>query len=120
MNIQVKDWKGNIIKEGDEICFIRVRTGSNLKSTGTYYLGGKEHKYENFVPDPPDEDCWEVQGCTKVWFSKENNELMYTTKSGEYTFHQSLSAIGIFDENDRNIVAIKGVSDFKSYPIVSS
>ena len=107
----IKDWKGNIIKDGDEICFIKIRTGGFFKNFTVMIPNGDKTFTAHTVDDEPDEDCWQIGDYIKIW-SNENGQLFYTTKNGEWTFHQHFSMINFLGDS-KSILAIKGISDKK-------
>lgn len=100
----ITDWKGNIIKVGDEICIIKVIDREYFRFNGIF-IGGKF--IENTEPPKPNTECFEVGEYITV-----EPNLMYTTKIGEYTFHQHLSMLN-FAVDSCHIIAIKGISDTK-------
>lgn len=100
----VTDWQGNMVKAGDEVCFIKIRTGGMF--TAAFLIPDQKGGYtEHNIPDEPETDCWEVGECIKV-----EEGLRYTTVQGEFTFTQPLSLL-TFCMDSRHILAIKGVSD---------
>lgn len=103
----ITDWKGNVIKEGDEVCFIKIRTGGFFKNFGWMIPNGDGTFTSHTIPDVPDEDCWEVGEYIKI-----EEGLRYTSKLGEYTFNQPISMLD-FCMDSKHILAIKGVSDMK-------
>lgn len=108
---EVTDWKGNVLKEGDEFCFIKIRNASPFKNRSLIFPGGKiDGLQEIKIPDDPEEDCWEIGEYMKV--EKEEFGLFYTTKLGESTIHKHISILN-FCLDSNHILAIKGVSDFK-------
>lgn len=107
---EVSDWKGNAIKEGDEICFIKIKTGSGFLSFSIMIPNG-DGSYEKIEsPAEPEKDCWEVGEYLKV--EKEGRYLFVNSKCGEYTVQQEISLL-TFCMSERTILAIKGVSDSK-------
>lgn len=109
---EITDWKGNVLKEGDEFCFIKIRTGGFLKNGSIIFPDGKGGILKEIkIPEKPDEDCWEVGNYKKV--EKGEIGLFYTTKSGEYTFHQHISMLN-FCGDSKHILAIRGVSDMQT------
>jgi len=107
----VKDWKGNIIKEGDEICLIKTKQIDYFGRMEMWIPNGKGYK-EIVVKekaDPPKE-VWEVGEYATV-FSKDGR-LCVTTKDGEYTVTQGVNSLLIF-RTDEIVIGIKGVSDTK-------
>lgn len=107
----VTDWKGNPLKEGDEFCFVKIMTGGFYKNAGIIFPDGKGGILKEIkFPDPIEEECWEVGEYNKV--VKENGQLVYITKAGEWTFHQPISMLE-FCSDSKHVLAIKGVSDMK-------
>lgn len=106
---KITDWKGNALKDGDEFCFITIRTGEFLKNFEVIIPNGDGTFTSHTIPDEPDEDCWEIGEYIKIWADKEG-ELFYTTKNSEWTFNQHISMLN-FCGNGKSILAIKGVSD---------
>jgi hypothetical protein len=109
---EVTDWKGNVIKEGDEVCFIKIRTGGFFKNFGWMIPNGDGTYTSHTIPDVPDEDCWEFGEYKKVWANK-TGKLFYTSVLGEYILHQPISMLN-FCGDSKHILAIKGVSDNRS------
>lgn len=107
---EITDWKGNVLKEGDEFCFVKIRTGGFFKNSGWVIPNGEGTFTSHTIPDEPEEDCWEVGEYTKV--EKGDIGLFYTTKEGEYTFHQHISMLN-FCGDSKHVLAIRGVSDMK-------
>lgn len=102
---EITDWKGNVIKEGDEVCFIKIRTGGFFKNFSMCIPNGDGTFTTHTLPDEPEKDCWEVGEYIKI-----EQGLRYTSKFGEYTFNQPISMLTILMDN-KHILAIKGVSD---------
>ena len=105
----MEDWKGNIIKDGDEICFIRTKTGGYYKNAGWVVPNGDGTFTTHTIPDEPEKDCWQIGEYVKVW--SRDGDLFATTKVGEYTITQQLSYYLAFKDMTRLVLAIKGVSD---------
>lgn len=103
----VTDWKGNVIKEGDEVCFIKIRTGSFFDNLGLLIPDGEGGFSEYKTEEETEEDCWEVGDYVTV-----ERGLKYTSTMGEYTFIMPISAL-VFFPKEKSILAIKGVSDMK-------
>ena len=103
----ITDWKGNTRKEGDEFCFIKIKTGNGFKNFGMLVHNIDGTFKIHTIPNEPNEDCWEIGEYYKVL--KENEQLMYITKIGEYTVHQPISMLEI--DKERYVLAIKGISD---------
>lgn len=107
---EVTDWKGNVIKEGDEICFIKIKTGGLFTDISLVMLPGGE---EIPIPAEEEKDCWEVEEYLKVE-RMDCGLLGYTRKYGEWTVTQAITMDEIkFFDTGRFILAIKGVSDTK-------
>lgn len=102
----VTDWKGNVIKEGDEVCFIKIRTGENFSNLSLLIPDGEGGFTEYKTEEEPEEDCWEIGKYIKI-----EKGLRYTVSMGEYTFNTPISSLAFFEPNI--ILAIKGVSDTK-------
>ena len=107
---EITDWKGNILKEGDEFCFVKIKTGNSFKNFGMLVHNINGTFKIHTIPNEPDEDCWEVGPYTKV--KKDETGLFYTITDGEYTVHQPISMLN-FRGSKNHILAIKGVSDMK-------
>lgn len=106
---QVTDWKGNIIKEGDEICVIRTRKNCSFKNFGILYPNMDGTFTHHKVPDIPEEDCWEVIECMRV-----DKGLRVTSKinGGIGVIIYTREVKHILDFMGSNVIlAIKGVSD---------
>jgi len=100
---QIIDWKGNVIKDGDEICVIKVVDKQIFRFIG-FIVGGKTIGTPE--PERPDKRCWEVGEYITV-----EPGLKYTRKVGEYTMVMPLSMLVFGINTDTHILAIKGVSD---------
>ena len=112
MDIETKDWKGNIIKEGDEICLIKTKHIDFFGRTSWCVPQGDGSFKEIVVkekPDPP-KDVWQVGEYATV-FSKDGR-LCITTNYGEFTVTQGIGQLLIF-KTDEIVLGIKGVSDTK-------
>lgn len=108
------DWKGNVIKAGDEICHIRIRTGGwSSKGRSLMIPDGEGHWDKIEIPDDIEEDCWDVGEYYPVSKSELTDELVYTQKMGDFNCICPLHWMEL-SENSKQILAIKGVSDFKS------
>lgn len=103
----VFDWQGNLIKVGDDVCFIKIRTGGFFKNAAVMVPNGNGTFTTHKIPDEPDVDCWEIGEYIKI-----ENGLRYTSKLGELTFNQPIGML-TFLMDSKHILAIKGVSDFK-------
>jgi len=101
------DWKGNVIKEGDEVCYIKIRTGSFFSNLGLLIPDEAGGYTEYKMGEEPEEDCWEVGEYIKI-----GKGLRYTSTIGEYTFNMLLTEPA-FCIQPGTILAIKGVSDMK-------
>lgn len=84
----VTDWKGNQIKEGDEVCFIRVKTGGYFRNAAFLIPDGKGGHTEHKIPDDPEEDCWIIEECIKI-----DKGLTYTVSTGSYTITQHINML---------------------------
>jgi hypothetical protein len=105
----VYDWKGNLVKAGDEMCIITVK--KREVRCGLMFPNGF-----NIEPEiGPEEDCWIVGDYVKLW-SVDNGNLFYTTLWGEFTIHQDVSMYTIMLDSKRQVIAIKGVPDSKPEP----
>lgn len=101
----VKDWKGNIVKEGDEICFIQI---IKKDCFGDLYIGLPPHRELIKIKETnPDEFCWEKGEYHKVTLLE--GHPAFTTTTYGYTFTRCLS-LSMMDMNNI-ILAIRGVSD---------
>lgn len=103
------DWKGNEIKEGDFICFIRV----NIHHMKTVL---KFQGFDEFVQESKDEECWILGDYMKV--EKDSGGCLFITKttlSEGFTFNLKVRLDDPFPfSNSRDfIIAISGVSDNK-------
>lgn len=105
----IKDYSGNEIKEGQEICFITVvdipvykkiaclMAASDIAETWKEISQSREH-------------CWKVGNYYEVQFNKFLG-LYYVIESINSSFFVSLQTDTLLDKTDTNILAIKGVSD---------
>jgi len=108
---KIVDWKGNEIKDGDEICFIKFLERDYYGKAGMFMpdgKGGGETHWFKIEPNP-DKECWEVGEYLKV--EMKGNIPYVTTKLGEYTFTQPISMMLFSMNKDCSILAIKGISD---------
>lgn len=104
----ITDWKGNLIKEGDEICVIRIVDRpmfTNMTLMIPKGLPGEFEAIKSPAPDPEPKECWEIDEYKLVMPG-----LMYESKAGEFTFHCHISMIHFLLDKD-HVLAIKGVSD---------
>jgi len=96
------DWKGYIIKEGDEICVIRVN--HRLFYTNFVWVWqGKSIPID--IAQDPEGPCWRVLATHIV-----ESGLTYKIKLGDCTYISPVSHLKIW-YNEDIIIAIKGVSD---------
>ncbi len=102
----IKDWKGNEVKEGDEVCRILIKKGGLFNNIQWWIPDGKGNTKVVKVPDIPEADCWEVGQYQKVELC--NGMLCTTTVTDSFTMTSPLS---LEFPNDRVILAIKGISD---------
>lgn len=98
-----KDWMGNEIKEGDEVCLIQViqsypRVGIALAGEITW----QDQK--------PDEECWEKGRYHKLKMGELG--LYYEWSKGNYHFIELLSML-MWSVSEKTIIAIKEISDKK-------
>ena len=114
MNEVITDWKGNKIKDGDEICFIRIIERDYFGKAGMFIPDGKGSGANHwFKTEPnPDKECWEIGEYRKV--EMRDNVPYITIQSGEYTVTAPLSMSTMFMDKDCSILAIKGISDIQS------
>ena len=103
----IADWKGNVVKPGDEICLIKIKDKSYFGKMGMM-IPGKGIVWSDKEPEP-DKDCWKVGEYSKV-----DENLCITTKHGDYTFTQPISICMEFIDTTCLILAIKGVSDMQT------
>lgn len=103
----VTDWKGNVIKEGDEVCFIKIKSGGIFKNMTWLIPNGDGSFSSRTIEDEPEEDCWAVGEYVLI-----EKGLVYTSTIGDYTFTMPISGL-TFCIQPGTILAIKGVSDMK-------
>jgi hypothetical protein len=104
---EFKDWKGNAIKEGDEICFIKIMEKDYF---GELYCGLNEDGTMRKIKDKDaDQVCWKLGEYHKV--SLLNGQLAITRKIEEYTFTETLQTMIMFSDSDCWVIGIKGISD---------
>lgn len=106
---EIKDWKGNEVKDGDEICFIATKK-NYMFSTG-YWLVPGDPPQKIPMDLPPPEDCWIVGDYHKVFIM--HGELYTTITSGNFTLTDALVNTLLFVDRRYTILAIKGISDKK-------
>lgn len=106
------DWKGNIIKEGDEICLIRTKDIDYFGRVA-WIMPKEDGTYDEIVtkekPEPT-KDIWEVGQYHKVFTHK--GKLCIKIQCGEWEVTQGIMGIMVFEPSEI-ILAIKGVSDTK-------
>lgn len=112
MSNETKDWKGNIIKEGDEICLIKTKQVDYFGKAAWLIPQGDKTFKEVVVKEKADPtiDVWEVGEYATV-FSKDGR-LCITTNDGEFEVTQSVNQLLIF-RTDEIVIGIKGGSDTK-------
>lgn len=103
--MKVLDWKGNEIKEGDEICFIEVKSGGIFTNVH-FWIPFTGERIP--IDMPPEKDCWDVGEYYKV--KKIGDCLYYTVDFGENK--ATIPLCDNFVDDKRFILAIKGESDF--------
>lgn len=102
----ITDWKGNEVKEGDEICIIRRIRRPFFTNVSWLIPDGMGKFQEIKGSDPePAKECWEVGDYTKV-----EPGFMCTTKEGDTTYKCHISLLTMFMTDDF-VLAIKGLSD---------
>lgn len=116
----VTDWKGNVIKEGDEICWVKIIDRDYVGGVMFFNLHG-DNKYETRDKEP-DKDCWEPGKSYKVISQEDKLGHMQEVKSWSYSnqklkwsdsflkFISLYEAISWLNDNT-HILSIKGVSD---------
>lgn len=105
------DWMGNEIKEGHEVCFIKIKTGGYFRNASFFIPDGSGGHTEHKIPDDPEEDCWEVGEYLKI-IKDDNGILVYDIKGPNYSGRQLVCMLGWYVDT-KYILAIKGVSDTK-------
>ena len=103
------DWKGNEIKPGMEVCFIKV-VDRQMFRFGVLepVVPGVAH-IENWEDNKPDKPCWEVVKCYKV----EGDSLLVMDEEGIAKLVQPLEIKCKWMDMETHILAIKGISDTK-------
>jgi len=107
INDKVFDWKGNELKAGDEVCFIKIRTHDWIQRMGILMPNTGETIWSDFKPEP-EKDCWEIGDYVKIY--EHNGGLYYTVNFGDDVHWCHISMLAVLP-NPRTILAIKGVSD---------
>lgn len=101
----IYDWKGNEVKEGDEICIVQIKE-RHYKSVLMMPNG------ENIVFNIPEEkEIWEV-GKSQLVF-KHNGKLAIEQSSENFNLTLYLNTFLIFINEGYHLWAIKGLSDSK-------
>jgi hypothetical protein len=108
----MKDWKGNVIKEGDEICLIKTKQIDYFGRMLMLMPEGDGKFTEVVVKEKPDEpkEVWEVGEYATVFLK--DGRLCVTTDYGEFKVTQGIDELLIF-RTDEIVLGIKGVSDTK-------
>ncbi len=110
---EIKDWKGNVIKEGDEICVITTKIKDYFGKTA-FYMPQKDGSYKQVVVKEKPEltkDVWVVGNYQTVYNC--NGMLCTKHEVGGDIFYHSLYTSILFSDPDCYIIGIKGVSDTK-------
>lgn len=109
---EVKDWKGNILKPGDEFCYIRVINRQGMSFAGFIMFnedGTTTIDTTHVEPKREDQPCWEVSEYHRV----DNKEYYYIkTSFGTISSHISMINFDLMGI-ETTILAIKGISDNK-------
>lgn len=107
------DWKGNEIKPGMTIYFVRTKN-MPLKfgiiiPAGISVSGECEEQWESeeSYQERMNEEVWELGYGYEV--TETDKKLFITMTDGEYSYRTPLS----YKEQENSVVAIKGVSDKK-------
>jgi hypothetical protein len=108
---EVKDWKGNILKEGHEFCIVKVIDRQTISFAGFAIFnedGTTTLDTTHAEERRPDKPCW-IPG---EWYLA--GKCIHTFIIDGYTISISLSSLN-FDlyERDDVILVIKGLSDSK-------
>lgn len=119
-NEVVYDWKGNEIKEGHEICLIKIREKESFFGAGIFIPFGPIEEYKDDIEPPKQEpieekECWEVGRYSKVYSSEGvlKYKSEYVLDSGwKWVTESPISHFSMFSDSN-HIIAIKGISDFK-------
>lgn len=112
------DYKGNVIKEGDELVSIKVRTGQGLVPHGLYFISDdeKENVFVEYEKEP-ERECWEIYDSIKIEVLKGSGQLGYCKEvicgGNPKVECENLFMYLFFMESYNHIFAIKGVSDNK-------
>lgn len=102
-DLVIKDWKGNLVKEGDEICFIRTKIVH-----GRYGMLWPQTGETTWMEQEPDEDVWLLSSYLRVGLG-----FLVTQVIGNCTIQQHLGSLILMNGQPNVILAIKGVSDTK-------
>lgn len=108
--VEIKDWKGNIVKEGDEVCFIKTIDRDYIQSAG-FYLNGTFHETKSH-PEP-DVECWVVGEYFKVRLCNGELATSKTITDNDLTMTATnylSTALAFMDINCCQL-GIKGISD---------
>ena len=112
MSYETKDWKGNIIKEGDEICLIRTKY-IDYFGKASMCIPQEDGSFKEIVvkekPNPT-KDVWEVGEYYKV-FLKEGR-LCIMVKYDDWEVTQGIEGMMYFEPSEI-VLGIKGFSDTK-------
>lgn len=109
---EVLDWKGNVLKNGDWFCVIKVIDRQTMRFSGMMFLNGDGSitmDRTHAEPIRPDRPCWEVG----KYYEIHNN--CYIIESSDGTILMLGISMLNFDlyKDDRFIIGIKGISDKK-------
>lgn len=107
------DWKGNEIKEGDEICLIKFLQKDWVGRSGFYVPQGNGSFKEVVVKEKPepDKEVWEVGAYYLVHNRK--GLLCITEEVGEHKITSAINQLMFFLDEKCFQIGIKGVSDTK-------
>lgn len=100
----VTDWKGNIIKEGDEVCIIKIVDRPMFSNFGILVPVGGGVRWDSAeAPEP--KECWIPGEYLKI-----REGLTYVVNVHDQIVNSHVSLLTLFLDKD-HILAIKGVSD---------
>lgn len=105
----VADWKGNIIKPGDEVCVITVKRRPYFSNLSLIVPCDPLPPKEYTSGETEETECWEVGPYYKV-----DQNLCVESAAGEYRLFKRVKDLLCDMLPGYEILAIKGVSDHNS------
>jgi hypothetical protein len=108
----ITDWKGNIVKVGDEVCLIKIKDIKPQSEIWYPGFAGVEGVHTvGVVQEREETDCFEVLWYAEVIEVRGEPGIMVTMNNSPYP--DTLRDVLMWYLDSRHVLGIKGVSDFK-------